>query len=107
MALAARGLDPRQVAAPVASASVTGVLRFLSALRPVPSIQRVGYSSDDVAHHVWVFLREEILSDAQHIYALADEHLYDPDLIPLRVHVVPLSEVDQRQLPPIETIFDR
>jgi hypothetical protein len=90
-----------------ASSSVDALLRFLSTVQRIGSVQRIAYSAEGIKYHLWVFLREEVLEDAHHAYELADELFYDEDLIPIQLHIVPLSEVDEQTLPQTITIFER
>lgn len=100
--------DPRsQPGTQQASASVDAVLRFLNSVQALGSVQRVAYSGDGITYHLWVFLRSEVLDDAQRVYEAADALLYDQNLIPIQLHIIPLSEVDEQTLPRVNTLFER
>jgi len=91
----------------LASESLHAILGFLGALGSIGSIQKIAYSTEGLESHLWILLCEENLEAARQIYLLADEHLLSRDVVPIQVHVVPLSEVDEQNLPPLSTIFQR
>lgn len=95
----------------VSSALVAGSLqafvRFLSAVRSIESVRRVACSSVGPELYVWVLMCEENLSDADRIYLLERDFRQQAGLVPVEVRVIPLSEVDERSLPPAETILER
>jgi hypothetical protein len=93
--------------AQLASTSITAVFRFLSTIWPIDSVQKVAYSLEGPKFHLWVLLRTEVLEDAKRIYLRADELFQDVEILPIQLHVVPLSDIDEDNLPQIETIAER
>jgi hypothetical protein len=91
----------------LASDVARAILQFISGVRPIRSVQRVAYSADGGQIDLWVLQSTEDLEDAERIYLLERSLRQRAGLLPLTLHVIPLSEVDEADLPPSETIHER
>ena len=70
-------------------------------------MQRVAYSEEDGHVDLWILLDREILPDAERIYLAERDLRQRVGAFPFRIHVIPLDEVEERHLPPSETIIGR
>ena len=91
----------------MASNIAQALLHFLSGIRSIPSVEKVAYSSDGGQLDIWVLQSSEELEDAEQIYLLERAMRQRASLLPLTVHVVPLSEVSEANLPPTHTLHER
>lgn len=83
------------------------LFRLLSSIAAVGSVERIVLSFEAVRMDVWVLMREEVLEAAERVFLFEREYRQAVGAFPLDLHVVPLSEVDERTLPDGETIFAR
>ncbi|MBI4493581.1 MAG: hypothetical protein HY690_12395 [Chloroflexi bacterium] len=87
--------------------TVQAVLRFLSAVGALESLDRVAFSTSGAHVDLWVILGADKIEDADAIYAAEEEYFATPGILDVDVHIVPLSRVDERNLPPAHTVFRR
>ncbi len=85
----------------------TPLLRLLSSVASVESVQRILISFETMRADVWVLTTSEDLDDNERIFLLEREYRREVGAFPLDLHVVPLSEVDERVLRAGELIFAR
>ena len=83
------------------------LLRLLGAISSIGSVRRVALGVGSTHADLWVMLADGALEDAHQIYLLEREFLEQVGEFPLDLHVVSLSEIDERKLPPAETLFAR
>jgi hypothetical protein len=87
--------------------AATPLLRLLSSVASVESVQRIVISFETMRADVWMITAEEVLEDNERIFLLEREYRQVAGAFPLDLHVVPSSEVNERMLPAGETIFAR
>jgi hypothetical protein len=90
----------------VATETTQALVALLGALWRVPSVVRLGVSSDRSQSDLWVMTRHERIDDTKWILRLEYEAQRQSPL-PLRLHVVPLDRVDPSTVPAFETLFER
>jgi hypothetical protein len=83
------------------------VLRLIGSICSIPSVRKVTISFGSMQVDVRALMDEEVLEDAHRIYLMERECRQKVGEFPLDVQVVPLSEVDERNLPPGEIVFER
>lgn len=86
--------------------SMQALLRFLSVTRSIPSVRRIAFSSGGGQFDLWVMMSEEVLDDAERILQHERALRQRIRLFPLSVNIIPLSEVDEDNLPPSEVVFE-
>lgn len=86
---------------------LTAFAGFLTALHGIESVRRVGVSSGGPSLDVWVLQEAENIEDARTIYGLDYDVRRSVGMLPIEVHVIPLSEVDRNTLPEMQVIFER
>jgi hypothetical protein len=89
------------------SESMQALLRFLSAIRSIPSVQRIAFSAGSGQFDLWVMMSQEVLEDAERILLHERALRQRTGLFPFNVNLIPLSEVDEENLPPAEVLFER
>jgi hypothetical protein len=80
---------------------------LIKEIHAVPSVKRAAFSIGERQIDFWVVMLKEDLADTERILDLTDSHLQGPDAPPIDLHVVPLDRVDEANLPPAVTVFDR
>ncbi len=96
--------------APAASSGAQVVrtfMRFLEGIASIPSVRRISYWSENDVLEIWVLLREDVHDDAERIFIMEYNFARSPAGIPLDLHVVALTDVDEANLPPMHTLIDR
>ena len=87
----------------VTQEAIRAFARLFSAICPLTSVQKVTLSSGEGKLDLWVLLTR----DEDRIYLLEREYRQRAGVFPLDLHVIPLTEVDERNLPPAEALFER
>ena len=104
-------LTPADAPPPSSAASgsevAQAILRFLSGVRAIESVERLAYSGDSSQLDIWVLMRKEVLEDAERVFLLERAMRQRAGLLPINVSVIPLDQVDPENLPPAETVFER
>ena len=91
----------------VTQEAIRAFARLFSAICPLTSVQKVTLSSGEGKLDLWVLLTREAPEDEDRIYLLEREYRQRAGVFPLDLHVIPLTEVDERNLPPAEALFER
>jgi hypothetical protein len=103
--------DPPQAhsaaAASAAAESAQALTGFISALWALNSVKRLGVSQDRGKFDFWVLMAEEVLPEAERVFRVHREFRESARVFPFSLHVVPLSEVDEASLPPLQILFER
>jgi hypothetical protein len=81
--------------------------RLLGGIASIGSVRRVSLATDGGSVHLWALLRAESPDDEERIFLLEHDYFAAGGAFPLELHVVPLDKVDERNLPPAETLFER
>jgi hypothetical protein len=81
--------------------------RLISGLAAVPAITRLGVQAADENVDLWVVLQDEDDAAEAEVSRLEREYRVAVGPSPFELHVVPLTSVDEANLPPFETIFAR
>jgi hypothetical protein len=87
--------------------AIRAFARLFSAICSIGSVQKVGLSSDEAQIDLWVLMRESASADEERIYLLERDYRKTVGAFPLELHVIPLDAIDERNLPPAETVFER
>ena|ERR1700687_810017 len=90
-----------------AAESLQALTAFLSALWAINSIRRVGVSQGRGKFDIWALMAEEKLADAERVFLLHRQFRESVRVVPFALHVVPLSEIDEGSLPPLQVLFER
>ena len=94
-------------ASAVAAESMQALTAFLSALWGIGSVKRVGVSGGGAHFDLWALMSEELLPDAERIFLLHRRLRESVQALPIGLHIVPLSEIDESNLPPLRILFER
>ncbi len=110
--MATTATDPARPAAaawlsPEALRALAPLVRLVSSIWSVESVQRIALATDGGQIDLWVLMREEIEEDEDQISLLERDYLNEVGPIPFSLHVYPLSEIDESMLPPAETVLER
>jgi hypothetical protein len=94
---------------PAPDASLQAMLKFISAMWSIPSVQRVGFATEQVppGAHLWVFFNHDDPGGFEQA-VLAERTLrQDVESDLLYVHFFAVDEVKEDLLPSIATVFSR
>jgi hypothetical protein len=83
------------------------LLRLFGAVCSIPSVRRVGITWDGGSLDFWVFTRAATVEDEQRLYLHLRAYRAMPSTPALDLHFIPLDEVDENLLPPVEILFER
>ena len=83
------------------------LVRLATGLWSIPSVSRIGTSVAGGVLEVWVFMREESLDDEAQISSLERDFQNAVGRFPFDLHVIPLDQVDEANVPPVEIILER
>jgi hypothetical protein len=83
------------------------LLRLFGAICSIPSVRRVGITLDGGPLDLWVFTQGETEEDEQRIYLHVRAYRAVPSAAALDLHLIPLDEVDESLLPPVDILFER
>ena len=98
---------PTQVQAAAKTVLAEQILRFLSSIWLIGSVQKVQYTISGGQLDIWILMAHEQLEDAAKIFQLERRLLEVAGDVPLDVHVVPLDKVKEENLPPAQILFAR
>lgn len=108
MAVAPPLYTPPASSAPIASGVPSAaLLRLVTGMTSLPTVRKVKAANSIGRIELWALLDSHSDEVAEHIYELEREFLRSGEAVLVEVHVVPLSEVDERNLPSAETLFER
>lgn len=105
MAVLAR--DVASAVGPSAASDARVFGRLLGGIASIGSVRRVSLATDGGDIDLWVLLRQENPDDEERVFLLEHDYFAAGGALPLELHVVPLDKVDERNLPPAETLFER
>jgi hypothetical protein len=87
--------------------AIRAFARLFSAISSVESVKKIVIAGDETQVDVWILLRESVIADEERIYLLERDYRRAVGAFPLELHVVPLDAVDERNIPPGETVLER
>lgn len=89
-------------------AALPALLRFALSLSRRPSVRKLGYRTDGERVEFWVLIDKEDPEEREAMFRVLQEHEKGvPHNLWFDLHVVPLSEVRESNLPPLETLVER
>ncbi len=83
------------------------IIHFLSSIRTIDSVVRIGASATGGILTFWVMQHEEQLDDGERIFDGEYELRRTVGPIALDVRVIPLAEIPESALPPMDLLFER
>ncbi len=87
--------------------SLVSMGRLIAGLSSLNGVTRLGLASAGGHVDLWVLLRDEDALTEREVSRLEREYLAAVGPVPFDLHVVPLTAVDEANLPPFETILQR
>jgi hypothetical protein len=88
--------------------STTAALQFAMSIRERASVSRLSSSGEHADLTFWVFLDTENFGEVESIFRTAyDVQRTHPSAVPFRLHVMPVTQVNQQALPPLTLLFSR
>jgi len=104
--MAATGVEQLSpVGTAVAAEWLQALLRFLSAVWKIDSLDHVAYSSDNEHLDLWILLREDSIEDMEQIFLFQRAFRESVGPAPVDIHVYALNKIDPVTLPPATTLF--
>jgi hypothetical protein len=82
------------------------LLGLIAGVWAIPVVRRIGVAYAGGQADLWVLMREEARADEDQIALLEREYLQS-ESAPFELHVVPLGEIDEELLPPMDLILER
>lgn len=91
----------------VAAEPPSPLLRLFGAICSIASVRWVGVTLDGGSLDLWVFTRGETEADEQRIYLHLRAYRAIPGTAALDLHLVPLDEMDETVVLPVDVLFER
>ncbi len=98
---------PRAHLALAAAETLQAFADLMGALRAIPSVRKLALSRLEPFVELWVLLGEENLDDMERAFLVERGVRQRHGVLPLNMHVVALGQVDEANLPSMDTIFER
>ena len=88
--------------------ALPGLLAFIVQLALIANVRKLGYSTYGSDVDIWVLTDTEDLAEVEEMFALEHKY-YDqfPRWLHVELHVLPLSEIREPNLPRFEVLFQR
>src|SRR6266536_4539178 len=83
------------------------LLRLFGAVCSIPSVRRVGITWDGGSLDFWVFAHGATEEDEQRLYLHLRAYRAIPSTAAVDLHFIPLDEMDENLLPPVDILFER
>jgi len=88
--------------------ALPALLSFVTTLSQRPSVRKLGCSSSGSDVDFWVLTDHEDLGETEALFSVKHEHQKTlPGWLHLDLHVVPLSDVREENLPRFELLYQR
>jgi len=87
--------------------SLSPLIRLITGVWTLSSVSKIGVSSDSRVLEVWAFMRDENAEDEARIWDFERQYRNSVGAYPFELHVIPLDQIDEETLPPVETPLDR